>query len=293
MEKNISFIVPCYNCADTVLASFASILDGNIKSGDEIVLIDDASTDETYKILSAFASEYSFVKVVKHHRNKGSAAAGRNTGMDVAKNDLFFCLDSDNILNPNSIAPLKEFLFSNNLDAAAFGKIEYFSDDPSIASYEWVLHEQLEFIAALNDPMRTPCGSGNYLLTREIWKKAGRYNESVGGAYDSEIFGLRLLAEGAKFWTMPGYGYQHRTGYESTFAKEFDKKNRSLLFLAGIMDYLQLIHPEDIEYIFGTGRYSWFDDIEDRPLRARSTWVPQVPSLARNVREHIRKHFKI
>ena len=290
MKQSISFIVPCYNCAGTVAATLSSVIETNLEPGDEIIFIDDASTDGTNAILAKFEAIHPFIKVLKHHRNKGTAAASRNTGMDAAQNDLFFCLDSDNMLEPGSIAPLKQFLLNNNLDAAAFGKIEYFSDDPSVAPYEWVLHEKLDFISALNDPMKTPCGSGNYLLTRQIWQKAGRYNESVGGAYDSEIFGLRLLGEGAKFWTLQGLRYRHRTGYESTFIKEYNKKNRSLLFLTGIIDYLHLVDPADVEYIFGKARYSWLDDIEQRPLRGRSY---QTPTLARNVREHIRKHFKI
>ncbi|MES2891463.1 MAG: glycosyltransferase family 2 protein [Bacteroidota bacterium] len=290
MKTNISFIVPCYNCAETVSQTLLSVIETNMEPGDEIILIDDASTDETNELLSKFAASYSFIKLLKHFRNKGTAAAGRNTGMDAATHDLFFCIDADNILKPGSIAPLKKYLLDNKLDAAAFGTIDYFSDDPSVAAFEWKLFEKLEFINALNNPMQTPCGSGNYLLTRDIWKSAGRYNECIGGAYDSEIFGLRLLGEGAKFWTLPGYSYLHRTGYESTFIKEYNKKNRSLLFLTGIMDYLHLLNPADIEYIFGKARLSWMDDIEQRPLHAKNH---QPPGMARNVREHIRKRLKI
>ncbi|GAB3536517.1 hypothetical protein GCM10027443_27010 [Pontibacter brevis] len=250
--------------------SVMSIIQTNFEEGDEIILVDDSSTDDTYTKALSYSDRYSFVKVLRHFNNKGTAAAGRNTGIDQASSDLIFCLDSDNILRPDSIKALKDFLLANALDAAAFGRIDYFSESPSKVTDSWILAEKLSFIDALNDPMKTPCGSGNYLFTKAMWKKAGRYNEFLGGAYDSELFGLKLLAEGAKFWTLPGTSYLHRNGYESTFMREYNKRNSSLLFLAGLMDYWNQLHEDDIDYIFGKGRLTWMDNIEQRPLRPKS-----------------------
>jgi len=278
--------MPCYNCADTIDESIITIIETNLTEGDEIILIDDESTDETYKRLLYYGSLYSFVKVLRHFNNKGTAAAGRNTGIDHASHELIFCLDSDNILKPNSIIRLKEFLFKNELDAAAFGKIEYFSDSISSVTSTWILTENLRFVEALNDPMKTPCGSGNFLFTKAIWKKAGRYNESLGGAYDSEIFGLKLLAEGAKFMTLKDTSYLHRNGYESTYIREYNKRNPSLLFLAGLIDYWNQIDEDDVDYIFGTGRLTWMDNLQQRPLRPASN---KKRSLYRKVLNKVRK----
>jgi glycosyltransferase involved in cell wall biosynthesis len=271
LKNNISFIVPCYNCSNTIDESIMSIIKTNFEKGDEIILIDDSSTDDTYNKLISYANTYTFVKVLRHHINKGTAAAGRNTGIDQTQNNLIFCLDADNILKPDSIKPLKEFLISNQLDAAAFGEIEYFENDNSIVTSSWTLTEKLIFIDSLNNPMKTPCGSGNYLYTKTIWLKAGRYNEFLGGAYDSEIFGLKLLAEGAKFWTLNGTSYLHRQSSNSTYMREYAKRNISLLFLAGLIDYWDQVDEDDVDYIFGAGRLSWMDDIEQRPLRPKTT----------------------
>lgn len=265
---SISFVVPCYNCSQTIDDTLASILTANLSDRDEIILVDDASTDDTYQKLVAYQANYPFIKVLRHFINKGSAAAGRNTGIDHSANELIFCLDADNLLYPNSIQKLKNFLLTNQLDAAAFGRIDYFIDTTSNIVENWNLTEKLDFVPALNDPMSTPCGSGNFLYTKAIWKRVDRYNESLGGAYDSELFGLKLLASGAKFWTLPGEGYLHRKGYVSTFLQQYDKRNASLLFLAGLIDYWDQIHEDDRDYIFGKGRKSWMDNLSARPLRA-------------------------
>ncbi|WP_147294186.1 glycosyltransferase family 2 protein [Pontibacter diazotrophicus] len=270
MKNSISFIMPCFNCSATMDASIMSIINTNFEEGDEIILIDDASIDDTYAKALSYSNRYSFIKVLRHHNNKGTAAAGRNTGIDQASSDLIFCLDSDNILRPNSIRVLKEFLVANALDAAAFGRIDYFSENSLEVTSSWILTEKLSFIDALNDPMKTPCGSGNYLYTKALWKKAGRHNEFLGGAYDSELFGLKILAEGAKFWTLPETSYLHRNGYESTYMREYSKRNASLLFLAGLIDYWNQVHEDDVDYIFGKGRLTWMDNIAQKPLRPKS-----------------------
>jgi glycosyltransferase involved in cell wall biosynthesis len=270
MANSISYIIPCFNCSDTVDETFQSILDGNIEDGDEVIFIDDASTDDTFSKLAAYGQKYDFVKVARHNINKGTAAAGRNTGIDRSKNDLIFCLDADNILYPSSVRKLKEFLLANELDAAAFGRIDYFAERISNVTHSWTLIEDLDFITALNNPTKTPCGSGNYLFTKAVWTKVGRCHEFLGGAYDSDIFGLKLLAEGARFRCLGDTSYLHRYGYESTYVKEYTRKNTSLLYLAAIKDYLDQIHKDDIKYMFGKGRYTWRENIEKRPIRAGS-----------------------
>lgn len=269
-NSNISFIVPCFNCAGMLDDAVVSVIESNHTPGDEIILVDDGSTDTTGKKISEFTTRFNFVKTVRHNINKGSAAAARNTGIDSAINPLIFCLDADNILKPRSISALKEFLLTNKLDAAAFGKIEYFFDNSLDVATPWVMAEKLDFINALNKPMTTPCGSGNFMFTKKIWQKVGRYNEALGGAYDSEIFGLKLLAEGAKFWTLHDSSYLHRKHENSTYLRDYEKRNTSLLFLAGLIDYWEQIHEDDIEYIFGQGRKIWMHNIEQRPLRPKS-----------------------
>ncbi len=194
---NISFIVPAFNCADTIKDSIESIYKGNFVEGDEVVIINDASTDNTLEISLELQKKYPAITVITHNINKGSAAAGRNTGIDVSKNNLIFCLDSDNILNENSIPTLKKSLLENNADVAAFGRLDYFIKDKNKTTHAWIFKKG---IIELQDALTGdywPGPSGNYLFTKESWKRAGRYDESIGGAYDSWAFGIKQLATGS------------------------------------------------------------------------------------------------
>ena len=268
---NVSFIIPCYNCVTSLEESIDSIFDHNFTEGDEVILVDDCSTDATPALINKLKNKYPAIISLKHNINKGSAAASRNSAIDISRNELLFCLDSDNILIPETVAALKQFLLQNKLDAAAFGEIKYFKKNKNEISEVWYMNPVLSFIDTLNKPANTPCGSGNYLFTKTIWEKAGRYNESLGGALDSEIFGLCLLAIGAKFHTLRGTGYYHRYGYESTFMKDIGKLNDSLTIMAGIIKHFKLIDAKCLDYMLGSGRTNWRHNTLKRPIKAAAS----------------------
>ena len=117
-SDRVSFIIPAYNCATTIVESVNSIINGNLEDGDEIVIVDDGSTDDTRSILFQLQSDYPAIKIIGHKFNKGGYAA-RNTAVEHAAHDLIFCLDSDNILVPGTIARLKAYLRETNLDVTA------------------------------------------------------------------------------------------------------------------------------------------------------------------------------
>lgn len=268
---NISFIVAAFNCADTLTLAIESIYNDNFQKGDEVIIIDDASTDETYDIASQLQSRFNSIIIQRHKINKGSAAAARNTGIDAARNDLIFCLDADNILVSNTIPKLKDYLYQQNADAVAFREIHYFKDNPNTIESSWQLLPEIKFFDNINNARNCPCSSGNYLFTKESWLKAGRYIESVGGAYDSWAFGCNQLATGAKMLTLEDTYYLHKLGYESTFVKEKRKYNTSLTITKILLNHLHLLQKKDINYILSKKhRYSWWENLKNRPLNSKS-----------------------
>lgn len=269
---NISFIIPAYNCAKFLPDAINSIFNGNFAVGDEVIIVDDASTDNTLKIAKSLQKKHSQIKIYRHHYNKGSAAAGRNTGIDNSKNDLIFCLDDDNILPQNTVPKLKAYMLRNNADASAFGELHYFEKNIQNVTHKWIYKKMITLYDVINDSKKTPCASGNYLFTKESWIKAGRYNETVTiTVADSWAFGFCQLATGSKMITMPNSFYYHRYGYESQFVKGSRKTNTSLVLLQIILPYIYLFDDKDADYIFSRkGRYVWIDNIEKRPLKLKS-----------------------
>jgi glycosyltransferase involved in cell wall biosynthesis len=279
---NTSFVVPAFNCASTIPASLTSIIADNIGPSDEILVVDDASSDDTASVLQQVPDSEGRVRVVTHRYNKGTAAASRNTGIAEAANNLVFCLDADNILEARSIDPLVKHMFASGADIAAFGEIRYFKSTPADVTHSWIFKEGITLADALAGP-QWPGPSGNYLFTRQSWLRAGRYHEPTleNPTLDSWVFGIRQLATGSTMVTLPGTWYFHRYGHESHYVQNKDRGSQSLAALIGLMPFLDMLEPEDVEYVFSKeARLTWYDALADRPLKVKGMLTGHTGSVS-------------
>jgi len=88
MATRVSLYIPCLN----VEGYIAPVLEGVLHQSlpvDEILIVDDGSTDRTVEIAGRYP-----VTIVRHERNRGLAPA-RNTGFLRSRNDLVAALDAD------------------------------------------------------------------------------------------------------------------------------------------------------------------------------------------------------
>lgn len=88
----LSVIVPVYNERNTVAEIIRRMRQVEVPVEREIVVVNDASSDGTDKVLAAI--EDSTVRVVHHPQNRGKGAAIR-TGLDHARGDLLLIQDAD------------------------------------------------------------------------------------------------------------------------------------------------------------------------------------------------------
>jgi glycosyltransferase involved in cell wall biosynthesis len=113
----ISLYIPCYN----VEAYLAAVLEGALKQtcpADEILVVDDGSKDRTCEIAAHYP-----VKIVRHERNRGLAAA-RNTGLRTARNELVAWLDADCLPDPRWLEILDGTLSSERVEMVGGRLIE-------------------------------------------------------------------------------------------------------------------------------------------------------------------------
>ena len=93
MEKHVkvSVIIPTYNRANLVEKAIKSVLNQTYQDF-EIIVVDDASTDNTEEVIKNFSNKR--IKYIKCKKNKGDSFA-RNTGIKIAKGEYIAFLDSD------------------------------------------------------------------------------------------------------------------------------------------------------------------------------------------------------
>lgn len=97
MKIELSIIIPIYNVEQYLEECLESIY--NIKNtSKEIILINDKSPDNSYKIIEKYKRKYPLETIVINHEiNKGLSEA-RNSGLKIAKGKYVSFIDSDDII---------------------------------------------------------------------------------------------------------------------------------------------------------------------------------------------------
>ncbi|MCK5269584.1 MAG: glycosyltransferase family 2 protein [Sedimentisphaerales bacterium] len=86
---HVSVVIPAYNLAEYIGRAVESVL-AQTRPADEIIVVDDGSTDGTGKIVKKYGSAVRYI----YQENAGASAA-RNTGIKAAKNEWIAFLDGD------------------------------------------------------------------------------------------------------------------------------------------------------------------------------------------------------
>jgi len=128
MVLNISVIIPVYNAAQFLEKSVHSAL--QFEEVKEILLIEDASPDDSLLICEKLVTENPRVKLYQHP-DKGNHGAGatRNLGLEKAQSEFIAFLDSDDYYLPNRFDAEKIIFNDSNIEGV-FGAIgvEYLSE---------------------------------------------------------------------------------------------------------------------------------------------------------------------
>lgn len=262
--------MPAFNSEDTIEESVTSILNENLTMGDEIIIVDDGSTDNTAAIISAIKNKVGpIIRIIKHSKNLGGGAA-RNSAVENAKNQLIFCLDSDNLLLPRSMSILRNEVQDGKHDIYAFQYVSFFNKDNTSITHKWKFKPSVHTFEDCIATSVHPISSGNYLYSKKSWKKVGGYPQNMK-ALDAWSFGFKQMATGHSMKIIEGTSYQHRFGHNSYWKREENSDDINKLAFNVILPYLDMFSHHAISYLLdnldGPG---WFQNLDIIPLTSDS-----------------------
>src|SRR3990167_4388123 len=174
-KSHISFCMPAFNSASTITESVESIMNGNFEKGDEMIIVNDGSLDDTVKVVEELKKKYPEITLMSYVENKGCPAA-RNIAYAVAKHPLIFNLYSDDVLIPKSVALLKKYLVEENADMAGFAETHYFhvnKKGKKVLTHTWKSRPNVLTLADLLAGDINPGPGGNYMFKKALWQKVG------------------------------------------------------------------------------------------------------------------------
>lgn len=218
MEKTITVIITAFNYGKYLDDCIQSVLAQSHKP-DEIIVVDDESTDNTKEIVSKYPVKYIWQK------NKGLSGA-RNTGIREATSNFIMCLDADDMLRQDAI---KEHLAIADEYSIAQCGLMYFGTQVATFRPQGATYESL---------LRTNTVYCNSVFPKKAWVEAGGYDESET---------MRLGLEDWDFWIrLAKVGYVIKTSnyiallyrrHNNTMTKETTHPN-----FQKIVDYIMQKH---------------------------------------------------
>jgi biofilm PGA synthesis N-glycosyltransferase PgaC len=174
--NNITLIIPFRDEAAIIPALIDSLSKLNLKAGDEIILIDDHSSD------GGISSEYNLrseIQVLESPTNQsGSKKNALSIGIHHAKNEWILTSDADCTFDPEWVNTWrKQLSTSANMFIGPVFSID--DDFYSAALFHHAENACLQVIALASAKHKQPilCSGANLLFRKSIWEQVGGYEQ--------------------------------------------------------------------------------------------------------------------
>lgn len=169
----ISILIPCHNEEKSVRQCVLSCLNQTRKA-DQIVVVNDGSTDRSGEILAEFGDQITVITIPKATGNKSYA---QERGLEAVTGDVFIATDGDTMLNPQFVEVVEEN-FKNSEVMAMSG-----------------------YVKSLKINWLTTCRAFEYAVGQNIHKLAQSYMNfmfvipGAAGAFRTEVFKQNISFE--------------------------------------------------------------------------------------------------
>lgn len=196
MSVAITVIIPMFNARAWIAAAIRSVLDQSLAEI-EVLVVDDASTDDSRMIVADIAATDGRVRLVPADATvpRGVARA-RNRGLDLAAGCFVMFMDSDDTLHPGALAALVDSAQRDNAPASV-GDFTLHHELGGLLERVPVRHDRITLREHL---------AGLFFIThahavrRDVLVRSGvRFREDLAVIEDTDVW-LRLALAGV-WWT--------------------------------------------------------------------------------------------
>lgn len=127
-SPKVSVSIITYNAESYIQSVLDSVLSQEVDFEYEVIIGDDASSDNTKKILECYQEKYSNVFVIFRNANVGAAQNYLET-LALCRGDYIAHLDGDDLMLPNKLQKQVQFLDNNNEYSAVFHNMRVFDNE--------------------------------------------------------------------------------------------------------------------------------------------------------------------
>lgn len=183
-DPSVGVIIPTYNRATLVTQALESILN-QTRPADEIIVVNDGSTDETEQVLQRYVDRIRYV----HQSNAGKPAA-LNHALSILDTDYVWILDDDDVAVADALERHLAFLAAHPETDYTYSGVWCFSGTaaPTLEHcslwQRYAIAHDLFFVRALEE---FPCNQQTMLVPLACYRAVGPYDEQQRFGEDYEM----------------------------------------------------------------------------------------------------------
>lgn len=235
----ISVIVPVYNVENYLEACIESVIAQKNFLDIELILIDDGSTDRSSEIIKKYTESYE--NILGYHQENAGQSKARNRGVNYAKGEYIYFLDSDDLIPDLAMKQLYELAVKEDLELVLFEGESFFDksvDSKKIGNmnyernrdYDKILNGQDLFIEMVKnkDFYASPCLQ--FIKKKVLLENNVYFLEGI--IHEDELFSYQVLMESKKVKCIKDKLFYRRIRLNSTITSlNYERSINSLIIV--------------------------------------------------------------
>jgi glycosyltransferase involved in cell wall biosynthesis len=197
MKSSVDVVIPCYNYARYLRGCVRSVFsqpDVDVR----VLVIDDASSDESALVGEELAAEYKTLTFRRHAENKGHIATYNEGLLGWSTADYTVLLSADDLLAPGSLSRAVRVMEDDKTIGMVYGPTVHFGQESELPVVKTGAFLHTRWAGA--EWLETRCRAGYNVITSpevvvrgSIQRSVGGYNPALPHAGDLEMW-LRIAA---------------------------------------------------------------------------------------------------
>ncbi len=240
-KYDVSVIIPVYNTEKYVADAINSVLDQSLDNV-EVIVVDDGSTDGSLQVLKGFGNKIRLIS----KKNEGQGAA-RNDALRIANGEFVYFMDSDDLIERDTLKKCVDRCRRDNLDFVFFDAISFGDGVEIDSSQTWYDYHRAAYYQEVNDGCSVAldmlrrgiyrCSVCMSLFRRQFLIENG-IEFPVGIIHEDEYFSAMAYANASRVCGIPEEFYRRRVRGNSVMTSSFSERN-----LEGYLKTLELMEP--------------------------------------------------
>jgi glycosyltransferase involved in cell wall biosynthesis len=235
--SSVSVVIPCYKYGHFLEEAVTSVLDDQEGVDVRVLIIDDASPDDSADMARKIAARDPRVEVVVHAANKGNIATFNEGLLEWADGDYSVLMSADDRLTPGALRRARDLLDAHPGVGFVYGHPLWIMHGAPLPTARtrvrgWSVWPGQWWLERRFRDAENPITSPEVVVRTSLWKRVGGYDARLPHAADMEMW-MRLAAN-ADVGFIRGVDQAYYRLHEQNMRKAFnaliDLRERRLVF---------------------------------------------------------------